>query len=216
MAEDSYGPLMSTPAISTMSVHVEHGPPKTRWRRNRAHSPLRERLSGPKDTCDSRRRRVDDDDHPDSATEGRRSHIHAVEGHMQSSRSHEEGPMSHLEGPMSVMPPVGAMLWSLVEAAGSMIFPVRVSDYAYDTVWKSAPRGTSLTHAVPVKRLDAYDADKIASIQRSLTQCDLVRRWLPEAEVSSLKPVVAALVNVGHTGYLCINVEHGNRLIWLE
>ena len=161
-------------------------PPKTRRRWNKAHGPLGDRSTWSKDNGDN-------DDHSPCAT------------------------AAEAEGPISILPsPVGSMLWSFVEAVGSMIYPARVSDYAYDSVWKSAPRGTSLTYAVPVKRHDAYDADKIASIHRSLTECDLVRRWLPEAEVSSLKPVVAALVDVGHTGYLCINVENENRLIWLE
>jgi len=62
----------------------------------------------------------------------------------------------------------------------------------------------------------AFDYQEIDRIHRIFIEVPSIRRVLDVYDIASLKLAIALLVNSRHTGFLCINVENGNRYLWLE
>lgn len=79
------------------------------------------------------------------------------------------------------------------------------------------PCGTALTFAVIVRRSFAGDPEELERLHKNMCDCPFVHDVLRnDPEKASLKAAMQKLINTGHTGYLCINVDGGKRFLWLE
>ena len=60
-----------------------------------------------------------------------------------------------------------------------------------------------------------HDQEELHRLHKLVCDCPFVARVLNQQDRASLKDAMERLINKGHTGYIYINVEHGNRYVWL-
>jgi hypothetical protein len=82
--------------------------------------------------------------------------------------------------------------------------------------WNELPHGYHIdpTFALTVCRGYAFNSAKLDQLHATFLKCPFIK--LGSDEVAALKEKMKELLNRGHNGRICINVEGRNRYVWLD